>query len=63
MFEGKYIVGKDDNFIISPAINTNMKEIEENLIMFSVRLFSEKKTYLAEQTIGNITLKYNHHRS
>lgn len=47
MFEGKYIVGKDDNFIISPAINTNMKEIEENL-MFSVRLFSEKKTYLAE---------------
>lgn len=48
MFEGKYIVGKDDNFTISPAINTNMKEIEENLIMFSVRLFSEKKTYLAE---------------
>ena len=44
MFEGKYIVGKDDNFIISPAINTNMKEIEENLIMFSdVRSFSEKK--------------------
>lgn len=49
MFEGKYIVGKDDNFIISPAINTNMKEIEENLIIFSdVRSFSKKKTYLAE---------------
>ena len=48
MFEGKYIVGKDDNFIISPAINTNMKEIEENLIMFSdVRSFSEKKNILS----------------